>query len=309
MGAAPAAASGGPLIPSGVNGSAGVADPGGEFNYAVLGFKKPVVERITTADGSVDQWRQFDGTWSLPAVTVLGDNAGLSADGRTLVLIESYTGSQHRDTSFRVLDTQSFKTRERLRLEGPYSFDALSPDGRLMYVVDYESANNPLDYRVRAYDLEAGRFLAKDVVDPSEPDEQMSGQPVKRRMSPDGRWAYTLYGGGDETFIHALDTQGATAVCVDLDEINPNQLYSLGLRIDDASGELTVLEKGEPVAAVDPSDDFAVSELSEPASSAADASSDGSGGGDWVGPLAIGAGVALLAATALMAFRHRRRTA
>ncbi len=98
---------------------------------------------------------------------MLGDNAGLSADGRTLVLIESYTGSQHRDTSFRVLDTQSFKTRERLRLEGPYSFDALSPDGRLMYVVDYESANNPLDYRVRAYDLEAGRFLAKDVVDPS----------------------------------------------------------------------------------------------------------------------------------------------
>ena len=36
VGAAPAAASGGPVIPSGVNGSAGVADPGGEFNLSLI---------------------------------------------------------------------------------------------------------------------------------------------------------------------------------------------------------------------------------------------------------------------------------
>ena len=49
----------------------------------------------------------------------------------------------------------------------------------------------------------------------------MAGQPVAREMSPDGRWAYTLYGGGEETFIHALDTEGETAVCIDLEDIAP----------------------------------------------------------------------------------------
>jgi hypothetical protein len=33
---------------------------------------------------------------------------------------------------------------------------------------------------------------------------------------PGGRWEYTLYAGGRETFIHALDTVGRTSICIDL---------------------------------------------------------------------------------------------
>ena len=54
------------------------------------------------------------------------------------------------------------------------------------------------------------------------PDEQMGGLPMTRAFSRDGRWAYTLYGGGAETFIHALDTVGRTAACIDLEMLPPD---------------------------------------------------------------------------------------
>ena len=52
----------------------------------------------------------------------------------------------------------------------------------------------------------------------------MRGQPLSRAMSPDGRWAYTLYDGNGETpFVHALDTSRATARCIDLDAIGGDE--------------------------------------------------------------------------------------
>ena len=60
---------------------------------------------------------------------------------------------------------------------------------------------------MRAYDLVRGRLLHAPVVDPRETDEKMRGNPISRALSPDGRWAYTLYdGGGGTPFVHALDT-------------------------------------------------------------------------------------------------------
>ena len=45
----------------------------------------------------------------------------------------------------------------------------------------------------------------------------MRGMPVTRTTSPDGRWAFTLYDNlGEQPFIHALDTVGRTARCIDL---------------------------------------------------------------------------------------------
>jgi hypothetical protein len=43
----------------------------------------------------------------------------------------------------------------------------------------------------------------------------MSGMPVARASSADGRWVYTLYSVGDNyPFVHALDTVHRTAVCI-----------------------------------------------------------------------------------------------
>ena len=47
------------------------------------------------------------------------------------------------------------------------------------------------------------------------PRDSASGLPISRVTSHDGSWAYTLYGGPHETFIHALDTLNAGAVCID----------------------------------------------------------------------------------------------
>ena len=57
-----------------------------------------------------------------------------------------------------------------------------------------------------ALDLASGRLEGEPIMDPREPDEKMGGFPLSRTMSADGRWAYTLYTGGEETFVHALDT-------------------------------------------------------------------------------------------------------
>ena len=137
----------------------------------------------------------------------------------------------------------------------------------------------------------------------------MAGIPVSRQMSPDGRWAYTLYAGGHETFIHALDTEGATAVCVDLHEFDPEDAYGLQLTVDDASGAIVVRQQGLPVASVDPVG-FAVSELGPAPATVGDTGSGDDAGSDWLGTAAIAAGVALFAgALTLLLRRNRRATA
>ena len=67
--------------------------------------------------------------------------------------------------------------------------------------------------------MRARRLFQEPVVDPSEPDEDMSGVPVSRVSDADGRWAYTLYDSAKHPFVHALDTERRTAVCIDLDDL------------------------------------------------------------------------------------------
>jgi hypothetical protein len=50
-------------------------------------------------------------------------------------------------------------------------------------------------------------------------------------MSSDGRWAYTLYS-AKEPFVHALDTAGRTAKCIDLPQLADTDLSGTKLRLD-----------------------------------------------------------------------------
>jgi hypothetical protein len=309
--AAPAAAAGGPAVPSGSFSRLGVtgppALPSSESRYlTVTAGNRTVIEQIKTDGGSLTSTRTLHGLWALPAVTILGDAAGLSADGETLVLIKPDYSFRSEQTTLLIAEADHLRSLERIKLDGRFSFDAISPDGTLLYLVQYADPRNPLDYRVRAYDLETGEFQPGKIVDPEEPGEQMSGQPVARQSSPDGRWAYTLYGGGEETFIHALDTEGATAVCVDLDEIAAKDLYMLGLNVDPATGLITVLDRGKSVAIVDPQT-FAVGE--PPAADVAGAPGAGAeepGGASWIAWVAVGGGAALICAVLLLLGRRRR---
>jgi hypothetical protein len=190
-----------------------------------------VVERIDLRDSTIDRWWYLRGTWYLPAVASDGSAAGI-AEGK-LVLSTLPQGYPPKRTRFAILDTRLFlshpnRTEDaprhaitRFNLRGAYGFDALSPDASTMYLIhNFFDRRRRGRYEVRALDLASGRLLPHPIVDPTEPDERMQGSAVSRVASTDGRWAYTLYTGSEETFLHALDTARGRAVCVDLPQLD-----------------------------------------------------------------------------------------
>jgi hypothetical protein len=203
----------GPLL-----GGAGVSAPRGAFNYVALTVgRHTLLERVRRAGAAVEDTRLLSGNLAVPGATAAGDGTGLSADGRTLVLTDIASAYSGRRTLLTVLDARRLRVRARIALRGHLAVDAISPDGRWLYLLHYRQATDPLRYEVRAYDLRTGRMLAKPIVDPREPDEKMLGIPMARATSPDGRWVYTLYQRPEGSpFVHALDTSGRTAACIDL---------------------------------------------------------------------------------------------
>lgn len=144
-----------------------------------------------------------------------GTTGGLTSDGATLVLAEPLTPGT-RATRFVLVETKRMRIRTRIVLPGAFSFDALSPAGTLLYLVEHVSRRDPSAYRVRAYDLRRGRLLPGSVADRRSGGAEMRGQPLTRAEGAGGRWVFTLYQGGHHAFIHALDTVGRAAVCIDL---------------------------------------------------------------------------------------------
>ncbi|HEY3190613.1 MAG TPA: hypothetical protein VGJ70_24190, partial [Solirubrobacteraceae bacterium] len=246
--AAPARADGLPVL--GVDaGLTGVA--GGGLRYVTLGAgaRSTTVAAVRREGGQVLNAAALRGAFTIPAVALDGSPSGLSADGRTLVLIRPRARFPQRRTVLALLDVPSLRVRRILRLRGDYSFDAIAPDGRALYLIQYVSRSDPTRYLVRAYDVRAGRLVAAPVVDPSERGEKMRGLPLSRATSADGRSAYTLYdGGGGEPFIHALDTRARTAVCVDLPQLAGRGDLS-SLRLVRRRG-LTVMSRRGPVVQV-----------------------------------------------------------
>jgi hypothetical protein len=207
---ASASAAGGPVSP--VLGGSGVSTWTGPVNYvAVSAGRDTIIERVTRNGGTVERSRLIGGHYGIPGAAYDGSTTGLSADGRTLVLAEFMRSTTR--TRLLVLDTETLRVRKRVSLPEFLAVDAISPDGRTLYVLRYPKAQ--ATYDVMALDLRTGRLRGEPIVDPREPDEKMVGVPYTRTMSPDGRWAYTLYG-GDHNFVHALDTREATARCIDL---------------------------------------------------------------------------------------------
>ena len=250
---APAAAAGaaGPPLPSSASGRAGAVAPGGtERLLTQRAGEDTVVTAVHRGDRRVLRSRQINGRWSVPPVTVDGATTGLSADGRVLVLARPERYLPPTSTELAVLDARRLLVRRRISLPGFFTVDAISPDGRWLYLIQY-AGQNVLDYRVRALDTLTGRLAARDVVDPREPDEQMGGLPMARVMSRDGRFAYTLYSGGRENFIHALDTVRRSAACIDLAELPPGSDLS-GFRLDlSADGrQVRVLSAGSVLSTV-----------------------------------------------------------
>jgi len=251
----PAHAAGGP--PAGVAaGPAGVAAGAGGSRYVTLpAGSRTLLARIRRDGGQVERSRVLRRALVVPAVAYDGTATGLSADGGTLVLAVPRTGAPRRGSGFVVFDARRLRGRFSLRLHGDFSLDAVSPDGRRLFLIEQTSRRDLTRYAVRAYDVGARRLDPRPVVDPAEADEPMRGTPVARASSADGRWAYTLYdGNGTHPFIHALDTAAARAKCIDLDQLAGREdLMVLGLAVG-RDGSIAVNERDtrRPLLTVDP---------------------------------------------------------
>jgi hypothetical protein len=188
--------------------------------------------------------------------------------------------------------------RQKVVLEGDFAFDAISPDGSLLYFINYLSPRDPTKYAVRVFDVQSGALLPEPVVDRTEPDEDMRGSPISRASSPDGRWAYTLYDGAGKTpFVHALDTVAVDAHCIDLDALAGRQdLPFLRLRV--RGGFLNVM-KGKRTLLLVNTKSFRVSKPE------AAVSGDGDSGA-WL-PIGLAAGAMIVLGGAGVAFLRRRR--
>jgi hypothetical protein len=188
-----------------------------EVSY-VTAFHGSTTTLVKRLEGRAVARTALHGGFGLPLVTLSGELGGLSPDGRTLVLGGNVRpGATLRTQSrFAVIRTANLAVTRTFTLRGDYNVDALSPDGRWLYLIRHIQ-DPALHYEVMAYNLGAGELLPQPIVDKREHEWLMTGYPVARATSAGGRWVYTLYQSGDEEpFVHALDTVAHSAVCIDL---------------------------------------------------------------------------------------------
>jgi len=221
-------------------GGNGVASGNARY-VTVQAGSSTLLTKIDRNGGKVLRSVRLKGLWGIPLVAFDGTAEGLVAHGRSILLAQPLFGKNgelRRTAAFTLVDLRRFKVQRTIRLSGAYSFDALSADGRYLYLVEYVSPEDPSLYRVRAYDLRAGKLLAKIITDKRSWETGMRGSPVTRAWK-DG-WAFTLYGGTDRPFIHALDTRNAQAVCIFMPwKYGPERIFDYRLRVD-GEGRLVV---------------------------------------------------------------------
>ncbi len=245
---------GSPYTPGLVQGADGVVSPDHGIRFVTLATpKSTVVAAIRVRTGRVARSNVLRGFYGVPIVAWDNSTGGVSADGRTLVL-GSY-GPLPGDagvTRFAVLRTKTLRKARTLALPGSWAYDAISPDGSRMFLIEYLAAGQNPHYRVRSLDVRTGRLDPEAVVDRREDEVLMRGQPVTRVASTDGRWAYTLYARPKHgPFVHALDTVRGEAYCVDL-PARLRQLEQMALRLRmRGDGALEVRTRRARIALVD----------------------------------------------------------
>jgi hypothetical protein len=298
-------ADGGPIDTS--DGPGGVTAPRSDVRFHALGGDhETLVAQVRRNGGEVLRSLTLHGVFAIPGVGGDGSADGLAHDGRTLVLVQPRVTIARRHTVIAVLRAKDLRVSRMVRLRGDFSYDAMSPDGRSLYLIEYLSSNDPTRYAVRAYNVRAGRLEPKPIVDPNEHADEMRGYPLSRAYSPDGRWAYTLYDGNEKhPFVHALDTVAGRAKCIDTPMLaGRGDLYDLTLRPAPGGRTLSVTGAHGPVALVD----TRTFRVTKPLPARATPGRESGGGSDtW--PLVAFAALLLAGGAVALRLRRRRRLA
>jgi hypothetical protein len=188
----------------------------GEITSTRADGDQTLLDVVTVQPDLPARTRAIDGAWRLP---LLGRDAlpvGVSADRSTVVLVEDSAGSQDAISRFAV-STHGQATRV-IELVGDYEFDALSPDGTILYVIEHLTGPPVGHYQVRAVDVGTGSLRDEIIADKRNLEAAMGGYPITQLRHEDGV-VFTLYRGTDHTFIHALNSREAWAICLGLPTI------------------------------------------------------------------------------------------
>lgn len=245
---------GGPATAAVLDGGQGVLSPDGKTRYVTVSTgRQTTVSFIRTRGGMVYRWRVLRGYYGVPLVGLDGTTDGVSEDGRTLVLASP--GGEA--TRFLLVDTKTTRMR-KVVFPGIWSFDAISPDGSTLYLIQYTGLGTNPAYKVRAYDIAARRLFARAIVDSEIGERLMRGWALTRKTSANGRWAYTLYARERKApFVHALDTVRRQAYCIDL-PVDLTRDQQMELRLALRSDRMLHVRRGEASVATIDTRTFAV---------------------------------------------------
>jgi hypothetical protein len=175
-----------------------LAGDGRSFVSFRFAGKRTMIGRYDMRDG------RFLGASTVPGRAMVGT---VSAQGRWIALLRLGRGNVAR---IAILDTRRGAVVHTVTLRGSYEAEALSPDGRLLFLIHWGRTG----YDLRTYDF-AKRELRPTTL--AEPDEKMTGNAATAIASRDGHWLLTLYVKGDGgAFVHALDLRSGVAHCIDL---------------------------------------------------------------------------------------------
>jgi hypothetical protein len=185
-----------------------------------------IVRDAIVQPGSGGPEVRLTGHWRSPLVGLDPTPVGRSLDGSTIVLVDGDYDPKARVSRFAVLEHHldkalvtagdaDLRVARIVELPGAFEYDTLSPDGRILYVVEHLDARAGGAYQVRAVDVPTGVMRDAVIVDKGNPDERMAGSAIAQVRHPDGV-VMTLYRGPEHPFIHALNSKDAWALCIDL---------------------------------------------------------------------------------------------
>jgi hypothetical protein len=200
--------------------------------------------------GGMTWTRVVDGPFRVPIVTTRGLRAGPSDDGRSMVLVRLSSTEATRTTTFAVVTKE---VTRRVQLDGTWTFDAVSPDGRRFFAA--ESVGNGR-YLIRPVDVTTGRpgvpvvgktiSAAAGIGSPEE--GPMEGLPLDRLVSPDSPFVFTLYDAPGHPFVHALSPANGGTFCFDLPAAMADIAGELTLRRSSVAASFEVWHGREALA-------------------------------------------------------------
>ena len=123
------------------------------------------------------------GKFGVATLTVDGPGSGMFRDGKTFLL--QSTGLQPK-TQFLLLRTDDLSKVGQFTLNGTFGFDALSPDGTMMYLIQHSTVQDIEHYVVRAYNLSTHTLLPNRIADKTQKSWVMQGWAVARTTSATG---------------------------------------------------------------------------------------------------------------------------